>query len=59
VGVCVCVWVCVSPNVIMCNNNPLHLQRVDGKGQAKKRYVTRKKRNNSDVGSSVVKRCTK
>ena len=33
--VCRCVCVCVSPSVISRNNNPLHLQRVDGKSQAK------------------------
>ena len=35
-NVCACVRVCVSQCEIRCNNNPLHLQRVGEKSQAKK-----------------------
>jgi hypothetical protein len=36
VCVCVCVCVCVSLSVIKCNNNPLHVQWLGGRGQTKK-----------------------
>ena len=33
---CVCVCVCVSLSVIICNDNPLHVQSVGRMGQIKK-----------------------
>ena len=41
--VCVYVCVCVFLRVIRCNNNPLHLQSVDGKRSEYERKKERKK----------------